>query len=191
MSYHLPLRVATWLLERVVPESNRDAVLGDLAEEYVLRARSADSLTVSRWYWGQVCRSIPRMVWGSVRSGRWLSTLGVAIGAYIAAGALEFAGTTAISRLLAPGASVDTLLNVVVGLTTIGIGGYFATWIRPGAATALAGIVMIVVAVLMVTMSDDVPLWYQLAFLIIGPLASLGGGSLRLRSRTGKASRAV
>lgn len=134
--------MATWLLERVVPESNRDAVLGDLAEEYALRARSADSLTVSRWYWGQVYRSIPRMVWGSVRSGRWLSTLGVAIGAYIAAGALEFAGTAAISRLLAPDASVYTLLNVVVGLTTMGIGGYFATWIRPGAATALAGIVI-------------------------------------------------
>jgi hypothetical protein len=31
----------------------------------------------------------------------------------------------------------------------------FTTWIRPGAATALAGIVMIAVAIPMVTMSDE------------------------------------
>src|SRR5207244_4303690 len=95
---------------------------------------------VSRWYWGQVCRSISQMAWGSVSRGRWLPTLGVAIGAYIAAGALELAGTTAISRLLTPGTRFSTVIDLVVGLATMVIGGYFATWIRPGAATVMAGI---------------------------------------------------
>ena len=99
MSHHSPAPMATWLLERVLPERDREAILGDLIEEYELRARSTTPWMVSRWYWGQVCRSIPRMVWGSVSRGRWLPTLGVAMGAYIAAGALEFAGTVAISKL--------------------------------------------------------------------------------------------
>jgi len=64
------------------------------------------------------------------------------------------------------------------------LGGYLAAWIRPGAATALAGIVIITVAVLMATKSDSMPLWYQLAFLIAGPLASLAGGTPFLRRQT-------
>lgn len=151
MSHHSPAPMATWLVERVLPERDREAIVGDLIEEYELRARSTAPWMVSRWYWGQVCRSIPRIVWGSVSRGRWLPTLGVALGAYIAAGALEFAGTVAISKLLAPAAPVFTVISLVVGLATMVIGGYFATWIRPGAATVMAGIVMIVVAVLMMT----------------------------------------
>ena len=191
MSHHPPSRMATWLLERVLPMRHRQAILGDLIEEYELRARSTTPWIVSRWYWGQVCRSIPRMVWGSVCRGRWLPTLGVATGAYIAAGALEFAGTMAISKLLTPGAPVYTVISLVVGLTTMVIGGYFATWIRPGAGTVMAGIVMIVVAVLMMTMSGSAPLSYGLAFLVFGPLAALAGGTLCRGRRTGGVGRAV
>jgi hypothetical protein len=106
------------------------------------------------------------------------------MGAYIAAGAVEFAGDMAISRLVAPEAPVYAILGLIVGLATMALGGYLAAWIRPGAAAALAGIVMISVAVLMVTKTGAVPLWYQLAFLIAGPLASLAGGTLFLRRRT-------
>lgn len=191
MSQHSPSPTATWLLQRVLPERDRDAILGDLIEECELRARSTTPWMVSRWYWGQACRSIPRMVWGSASRGRWLPTLGVAAGAYVAAGALEFAGTVAISKLLAPDAPVFTVISLVVGLATMVIGGYFATWIRPGAATVMAAIVMIVVAVLMMTTSGDASLWYGLAFLILGPLAALAGGTLCRGKRTGDADRAV
>ena len=191
MSQHSPSSLATWLLEHVLPERDQEAILGDLIEEYELRARSTPLQMVSRWYWGQVCRSIPRMVWASVSRGRWLPTLGVAMGAYIAAGALEFAATVAISKLLTPDAPVYTVISLVVGLTTMVIGGYFATWIRPGAGTVMAGIVMIVVAVLMMTMRDSAPLWYGLAFLVAGPLAVLAGETLCRGRRTGGAGRAV
>jgi hypothetical protein len=191
MSHPSPPRVATWLLGRAVPESNRDAVLGDLAEEYALRARSRDGATVSRWYWGQVCRSIPSVMWDAIRSGRWLSTFGVALGAYIFAGIVEFGATTAISRVLAPNSSVFTVISLIVGLATMTLGGYLAARIRPAAVTALAGIVMIVVAVLMVTVSGSAPLWYGLAFLIVGPLAALAGGALGRGRRTRGAGRAV
>jgi hypothetical protein len=84
-----------------------------------------------------------------------------------------------------------TVISLLVGLTTMVIGGYFATWIRPGAGTVMAGIVMIVVAVLMATMTGGAPLWYGLAFLVVGPLAVLAGGALCRGRRTGGAGRAV
>ena len=55
----------------------------------------------------------------------------------------------------------------------------------------MAAIVMIVVAVLMMTMSGGASLWYGLAFLILGPLAALAGGTLCRGRRTGDADRAV
>jgi len=113
------------------------------------------------------------------------------MGAYIAAGALEFAGTMAISKLLTPDAPVYTVISLVVGLTTMVIGGYVATWIRPGAGTVMAGIVMLVVAVMMTTMSGSAPLWYGLAFLVAGPLATLAGGTLCRGRRRGGAGRAA
>ncbi len=75
----------------------------------------------------------------------------------------------------------------MVGLATIVLGGYVAAWIRPGAAQALAGIEMIAVVILMVTMTDSAPLWYGLTFLIIGPLAACAGGILRVAGQTGRA----
>jgi len=190
MRYHVAPRVATWLLACLLPRADREAVVGDLIEEYAIRAQSTSPSSVVRWYWGQIWRSIPLILWSTVRRGGALSTLGVALGAYIAAGMLEFAGTAAISRLLDTNARAFAILSVIVGLATIGLAGYFAAWIRSGAASALAGIVMIGVATLMVTKSDSAPLWYALVFLIIGPLAALGGGALRVGGHTGRASQA-
>jgi hypothetical protein len=96
-----------------------------------------------------------------------------------------------MSRLLGPDARPLPVLRAIVGLATIMLGGYLAARIRPAAATALAGIVMIAVVILMVTMSDSAPLWYGLAFLIVGPLAALAGGTLCRGRRTGGAGRAV
>ena len=183
MSAHSPSRVGNWLVSRVVKESNRDALLGDLSEEFALRARLADATTASLWYWGQVGRSIPCMLWDAFKAGRWLLTLIVAMGAYIAAGLFEFVGTAALATLVARDSRHYMLLNLIVGLTTMGIGGYFAAWVRSGAATVLAGMLLLGMAPLMVWFSDSAPLWYQLAFLSLGPMAALGGGSLCMRKR--------
>jgi hypothetical protein len=189
-SPHVP-RVATWLLGCLLPPRDREAVLGDLIEEYAIRAGSPPLSTVARWYWWQVSRSIPQILWSSIRREGLLSTLGVAFGAYIAAGLLEFAGVAAISKLLGPNAGPFAVLNVVIGLATMVLGGYVAAWIRPGAASALAGMVMIAVVILMVTMSDSAPLWYGLTFLIVGPLAALAGGTLYFTKDTRRAGRTL
>src|SRR2546425_11109058 len=100
MRYHIAPRFATWLLGCLLPQRDREAVLGDLIEEYAIRARSASPSTVARWLWGQVYRSVPLVLWSAIRRRGSLSTLSVALGAYIVAGTLESAGVAALSRLL-------------------------------------------------------------------------------------------
>jgi hypothetical protein len=182
MNGNSPSRIGNWLLSQIVAEHSREAILGDLAEECAVRARSAHETTVFCWYWGQVCRSIPPVLWQAFKSGRWLPTLLAALGAYIGAGLLEFTGTIALTKLVPPDGRYYRLLILIIGLTTMGMGGFVAAGIRRRAATVLAGIVLIVVAVLMVMFGDSAPLWYQIAFLSLGPLTAYGGGSLWLRT---------
>jgi hypothetical protein len=189
MRHDIAPRVATCLLKCLLPPTDREVVLGDLIEEYAIRARSDPASTVDRWYWGQVYRSIPQAQWSAIRRGGAVTTLGTALAAFIAAGALESAGLAALSRVLVMDANQPTALSVIVGLATIVLGGYVAAWIRPGAAHALAGIEMIAVVILMVTMSGSAPLWYGLTFLIIGPLAACAGGTLRIGRQTGRGRR--
>lgn len=180
-----PPRIAIRLLEWLLPEEHRDALVGDLIEESALRARSSTRATATWWCWAQVVRSIPLVLCSTLRRRRWFGTLGVAIAVYVAAGVLEWVGVAVVSRLVYSDARLAMVLSVIVGLVTMVLGGYVAASIRQGAASVLAGIILMVVAVLMVTAPDSAPLWYGLTFLIAGPAAALAGGRLTLIQRAG------
>lgn len=181
-------RLAIRLLESLLPEDDRGAVVGDLIEESALRARASSRASVTWWCWGQVARSVPLVLWSELRRGHWFGTLGVAILVYIAASVLESVGTSLVLGLLHPDPRLGPALSVIVGLATMGLGGYVAASIRRGAAQVLAGIIFLVVVVLFVTMPDSVPLWYGLTFLIAGPAAALTGGRLKLVRRAHRAA---
>ena len=170
-----PPAFACWFLYSVVPVPYREALLGDLIEEYTLRAESASPLTASRWFWSQACRSVPSVVWSSLRSGDWLISMSIAMGVYIAMGMLKFAADLTISKLLAPEQATYVVLAPVVFLTTSAIGGCVVSRIRRGATIFLALIVMITVAVLidLKICTIPVPWWYQFGFLTLGPLSVL------------------
>ena len=112
--------------------------------------------------------------------GRWVATLGVAIAASFLVRAIESLGNLAVWRLLEPTPTGQQISSLVVGLAAIVFGGYVGARIRPGTAAALACLNLVAVVNLMLRAGDivAVPLWYQLAFLIMGPLASLTGGAL-------------
>lgn len=189
MNHRILRQVAVWLLECLLPEEDRDAVIGDLIEESALRARTSTRASVTWWCWGQVARSISRVLWSGLRRGNWLRTLGVASAVYVAASALEALSVGLLSRLLLPHSPVTTVLNAIVGLATMVLGGYVADSIRQGAAPALAAVILIVVLLLFVTMSStSAPLWYGLTFLIAGPLAALTGGRLSVARRIRRAT---
>jgi hypothetical protein len=170
-----PPAFACWFLESVIPVPYREAMLGDLIEEYTLRAESASSLAASRWFWGQACRSVPSMVWSALRSRDWLISISTAIGVYIVMRMLEFAADSTISRLVAPRPMTYVVLAPVVFLTITSIGGWVAARIRRGATIFLALIVMITVtvAIYMKVCTIPVPWWYEFGFLTLGPLSVL------------------
>jgi peptidoglycan/LPS O-acetylase OafA/YrhL len=176
-------RFATWLFERFLSPTDREAISGDLMEEYAFRYRASPRLVVP-WYWGQVCRSIAPLLWIRLRREKWMSTLSVALVAFIVAGAIESAGIQALSSLLGSNATAPSVLTMVVGLATLMLSGYLAAWVRPFAANVLAVLEILAVVILMVTMPTSAPLWYGLAFLVFGPLAAFLGGTFhRPRAR--------
>jgi hypothetical protein len=148
-------------------------MLGDLVEEYAVRIESQSRFAASRWFWSQACRSVPSIVWCSLRSGNCLLSVSIAMGVYIFMGMLKFAADLMISKLVAPGQTMNVVLAPIVFLTTTAIGGCVAARIRRRATIFLALIVMITVAVLMdlKVCSIPVPWWYQFGFLTLGPLA--------------------
>jgi predicted permease len=54
----VPPRLAEWLLRRTTPPLDRQALLGDLHEEYRARAGRAGVSQARRWYWQQTLRSL-------------------------------------------------------------------------------------------------------------------------------------
>jgi hypothetical protein len=183
MRRNSPPAFACWLLDSVVPVPYREAMLGDLIEEYTLRAESASPLTASRWFWSQACRSVPSMVWSllrnqvrnRLRSRDWLISMSIALGVYIVMETLEVATNLTISKLVAPQPTTTVVLAPVVFLTASAIGGCVAARIRRGATIFLAVIVMIAVAnsIAAKACAIPVPRWYEFGFLTLGPLSVL------------------
>src|SRR5262245_61455952 len=111
MNASAPAHVAIWLLERLLPDGDRDAIVGDLIEESALRARVSTRTTAAWWCWGQVARSIPQLLWTGLRRRHWIGPLGVAVAVYVAAGAIESLGVAAISRAVGPTARFVPVLS--------------------------------------------------------------------------------
>ncbi|HEX5070260.1 MAG TPA: ADOP family duplicated permease [Vicinamibacterales bacterium] len=53
-----PPRLAAWLMSRSAPDVDRDAMLGDLAEEYTWRSARDGRRHASEWYWRQTRQSL-------------------------------------------------------------------------------------------------------------------------------------
>ena len=68
MSTERPPRFAAWLLSRLLPESERDAILGDLEEEFRTRVvLERGPKGARRWYRSQALRAV-RMTWSPTAS---------------------------------------------------------------------------------------------------------------------------
>jgi hypothetical protein len=168
-----PRTLPCLLLESVLPDPYREAILGDLIEEYALRTESTSRFTASRWLWSQACRSILCMFWTSLRSRNCLDSFSVAVGVYLSMAALKFAGGWTITKVVSLSQTTDVILAPIVFLITAAIGGCVTAKIRPGATIFLALMVTITVAILIDVKfcSIPVPWWYQFGFLTLGPLA--------------------
>jgi hypothetical protein len=174
MRRNSPPALACLLLESVLPACYRDAMLGDLIEEHATRTESSSSFSACWWFWSQTCRSVPFLMWSSLRRG-WLITMGVTTGVYIVMAMFKFAADLMISKWVAPEPMTHVVLAPVVFLVTTAMGGCVAAGIRRGATIFLAFAVAVTVVVLISLNLCPlaVPWWYQAGFLILGPLTVL------------------
>jgi hypothetical protein len=170
-----PPALACRLIEFFLPVANREAIMGDLIEEYTLRVKSRSPFTASRWFWGQACRSVPCLLGSSLGTGNCLTTLSIAMGVYLFMAMLKFAADFMISKWVASNQTTHVVLAPIVFLTITAMGGCVAARIRRAATIFLALIVMITVTVLISinVCSIPVPWWYQFGFLTLGPSAVL------------------
>jgi len=166
-------------IAQLVPLHAFDAALGDLAEEYALRAQDTTTRRASRWYWGQLARSMPQMMWIDIRRQGWVATCAVAIGAWLIASIVESSADAVLVAWSGSAAAVTGVPGALIGLTALELGGYVAALVRPAATKVLSGLIALVVGVFMVAGVGDAPLWYGVAFLVFGPLMSIAGGAWR------------
>lgn len=130
-------RLANLVLACFVAREERQHLLGDLAEEYVLRCAYSSRASSNCWYWGQVLRSIPWLLWSPVRRDGVLPTLRVALAACAVQAAIEM---TVATLLPAPNrggthAAFSSTLAIVLG--SVVIVSCVASRIRAGAGTVI------------------------------------------------------
>jgi hypothetical protein len=176
---HRVLHVATWILSRLVPQGEREPLVGDLAEEYALRANAASSSAALKWYLQQVCASATPLLWARLTRVAWISTVGVALLAYIAVGIIELIVNWTISRSSASGTAAYSPLGMIITFPMVVLIGYFAERFRHSAAIVLGAMMLLAVTVMMLSTTERMPLWYRVAYFFVGPAAAFIGTALR------------
>ena len=177
-----PPWLAAKLLSGVTHTDERDALLGDLFEEYGARA-SASPPAAARWYWHQTIRSMPILLGRRARHGRWISTLAIAIAAYVLVGALNAIGSSLVGWWLGGSVLPSRIPSAVVGLVAISSGAHLASRVRRSAGEVVGGLVIVMAVVMLLFPMDASPVWYQLIFLILGPLAAHLGSAAATPTR--------
>jgi hypothetical protein len=175
---HFGLQVVTWIFARCVPKREREALLGDLAEEYALRMQEMSSSAALGWYLRQICVSAPALLWRRLTRMAWIPTAGVALLAYAAVGVME--STVNWTVYGSPATSADACRPLGMSLTfpAVVLIGYVAARFRRSATLALAAMMLLAVTLMTLLAHENLPLWYRLAYFLVGPAAALIGAAL-------------
>jgi hypothetical protein len=173
------LPAATWALSRLVPRSDRDALVGDLAEEYALRARAASASAARKWYLRQLCASAAPLLWTRLTRSAWIATLGVALFAYIAVGVVEFMVNWALAGSSATGTAAYNPLGMAITFPMVVLIGNFAAGFRRTAPMVLAALMLLSVTAMTLWGNERLPTWYAIAYFCVGPAAAFIGSALR------------
>ena len=170
------------LLKSLAPDCDIEAMLGDLTEERASRRRSDPRSSHAVWYCGQLLRSLPDLLWSAVTGRGWVSIWGTACLLYVAAAAVQFASSVALSKVLESGNWLTTI-NLLLGASTLVLAGIVAAWTRPRAAPALAAMVTIVIVALMATAQDGASAWFKVALILGSPSVIAGAAWFNRRRR--------
>jgi hypothetical protein len=165
------VELAAWILSRLAPYGESEALVGDLLEEYALRAATGPHSAALRWYLQQILVSGLHLMWTRFMRTAWLSTVAVALLAYTIVGVAEFTIKQTISK--AP------VINMLVTFPAVVLIAYFSARFRRGAPVVLAALMLVAVTIMTLTANENLSLPYRIAYFIVGPSAVFVGGALR------------
>ncbi|MES2176406.1 MAG: hypothetical protein V4550_00965 [Gemmatimonadota bacterium] len=196
-----PPLTAERLLEALSEQSDfRDAVLGDLAEEFARRAE-ADGVPAARsWYYRESIRTVPHLL------GHWARGLGkgdikhianVVFASYIFGAALVFALTGVVGAVMMAlgvqfAVAEEHTVIPPVGLAIVSMssvtGGFVVAWLdkrTPLISAIVLGLVVVIAALLMNALLPRTPMaaWYQITASTITMLGTSLGAVLYVRRR--------
>src|SRR6476661_4845055 len=171
--FDLATQVLSWLLG----DEDATALLGD-AREYTRRSKSAGGSESWRSYQGEVYASLAAAL--CIRAVEWArcAPWATVFGSYVLVGGVQFASTVAFSYVWPPAAQTTSPLNLLGQFPAIALVAYVAGAFDRAAPFLLGGL-MLFAALLLITFSrEEISTEYKLAFLTVGPLAALMGGTL-------------
>jgi hypothetical protein len=177
------LHLAIWFVSRFVPAAQREALMGDLTEEYALRASASSSSAALRWCLRQALASAPPLVWTIVTRSVWISTAGVALLAYVAVGAVELAVNRVFAMSSAYPSAAYNPLGMVATFPLVVLIGYCAAGLRRRAPIVLGAMMLFAVTLMTFSSTEAVPAWYRAAYFVVGPAAALIGKVWHSRRR--------
>ena len=168
---------ATQVLSWLLGEEDATALLGDVRED-TRRSKSAGGSESWRSYQGEVYASLAAALClravECVRYAPWATVFG----SYVLVGGVQFASTVAFSYVWPPAAQTTSALNLLGQFPAIALVAYVAGAFDR-AAPFFLGALMLFAALLLITFStEEISAEYRLAFLTVGPLAALIGGTL-------------
>jgi hypothetical protein len=198
-----PPRTVEALLEALGADTQyRDAVLGDLAEEFASRAERDGEDNARGWYRHEAMRAVPHLLrsgWHRARRRGIGHLLGVMITAYtgvfiigivglgIVGGTLRVLGLVHVPEHLPIANPLFQGSMIVLGTLSATTGGYLAAWLDEDAPllTAFAfGIMWSALEALGLMITGGLSLWCRMAVPVAILVGTSCGGALRVRRRT-------
>ena len=176
-------RLADRVLAWTVAPADREAAVGDLAEEYTIRLHRGSRARAACWYWSQVFRSVPWFLWTPVRRSGWFGTLCVALAACLIQAGIELTAAKAMRSLFAPDATATLLVGLALVLSSLFLVSYIAARMRPGAGTLLTVIAIVAVSVQSIVKGPLGFSFSHMAAVFAAPLTAFAGAALSLNVR--------
>jgi hypothetical protein len=178
---NIGLNVATWILARFVPMSDREELIGDLTEEYARRAKAGLPYAVLGWYLRHICASIPPLLWARLTRATWPITLGVALLAYFVVGAAQLVIQWAVQSFTL---TAHRHLDLVIIFPTVLLIGYISERFRHRSAIFLGAVLLLAIAAMTLWSAGNAPVLYRLAYLLLGPSVAFIGAAMNCRSKS-------
>lgn len=176
MTPPLAVTCLSGLMECLLPRDIGEVAVGDLNEEFALRAQTVSRARATAWFLGQAVRSLPRLLAQSVRRWSWLRSLAVAVVAWYALGYVEPYAHRLLSAYIDAGFGMQRLIDLGVGFTACACGGFLATCLQRGSALLYSLIGTGFMATMMTGTNPELPSWLLAAFLATAFVAPIVGG---------------